>query len=550
MDANLAQYRRQEQINYEGGVLAKPADSYSELARAGDDMTQSGLSLMEQDLKAKRSDQMSRAALEVDKAYEELKKGFTPDNIDEWEAMTDRMHESLGPTMNKILTDGKARDEFSPYFERQKFNQSRSTTSEKRAVEANNYQRNYYRGFVESQDLAAEQSLLAEFNGKFRDQADITFGFKLKEDAKLSGEEITEENFGKYFEPKEGYESPIFESEGQRKSEAVRWYRGGKDKWDTVQKNKLTRELIGTALSAEDGEAIISSANTVAKARGFEFDQDDLDKLESNYRDTVTSAKRLAKENLEDLQQKNERAFDLRLGDPENKNPVTVTDVDEAYANGDIDQTAWKGFRKLIAEGPVKENDDEALMQMHEFENQVRKGEITSREGLNKIRELKGKVKSTEYDSVVAGLPKLYEGPEHIKTYFSLLDGWRTMGLDGNPLGDNNLEIAKNYNLYHKALTDWFKINPNATLEQADAAFKKIVGEPEAKKWFWKSVGKFFTPPPVHAVRAARLISEALELKKAIAKAKAKAKKAEYKAGDKRTINGVTYTFDGQFWKD
>jgi len=85
MEANLVQYRRQERIaGTAGNVLAKPTDSYGELEQIGKTMTKFGFALAEQELKAEYNDQTSRAALEVDKAYEELRKGFTPDNTDEW----------------------------------------------------------------------------------------------------------------------------------------------------------------------------------------------------------------------------------------------------------------------------------------------------------------------------------------------------------------------------------------------------------------------------------------------------------------------------------
>ena len=282
---DIAQYHRNvRRTATAGNVIANPSNSWGELERMGNTLTKFGFALAEQELKAEYNDQMSTAALEVDKAYEELRKGFTPDNTDEWEGMKDKMHESLEPTLAKILTNGKAQADFSPYFERQKFNQGRSLTNERRSVRAENHRRNYYRGFVESQNVAANQSLPADFKGKVIDQADITYGFQLKEDVQLPEEliDITEENFDKYFEPKEGYESPMFDSLEHRRSELLRWYRGTKEKYEVVQRKNISRELLGLALAAEDGEFILDNANAITEDKyGFEklFDLDEIDGL-------------------------------------------------------------------------------------------------------------------------------------------------------------------------------------------------------------------------------------------------------------------------------
>jgi len=87
------------------------------------------------------------------------------------------------------------------------------------------------------------------------------------------------------------------------------------------------------------------------------------------------------------------------------------------------------------------------------------------------------KLTDTTYDGIVAALPKLGTQPEHVKTYFDMLDTWRTAGtkLEDNLLGDTEIEQAKNYNKLHKRFSDWFEKNPDATLEQTDAAFQKLV---------------------------------------------------------------------------
>ena len=78
--------------------------------------------------------------------------------------------------------------------------------------------------------------------------------------------------------------------------------------------------------------------------------------------------------------------------------------------------------------------------------------------------------------------------------------------------------------------------SPQQIQEFLNSTFKPVVNH-----WFLKAIGRFFTPLPVHA---AKLIAKKRELDKT------KAAKVEYKVGDKRTINGATYTFDGQFWED
>ena len=309
-----------------------------------------------------------------------------------------------------------------------------------------------------------------------------------------------------------------------------------------VRKNMISDFIRQGALRTAD-ETYIKNPNKLVDEIGMHLDlgEDGEDEklftsaaqreLEKNYRIEKNAIDRIEKEKLEDAQQENERGYDLRLADPDHKNPVSVTEIDNAYANNDIDQTAWKGFRKLIAEGPVRENDDEALMRVHEIEEKVRRGEMTSREGLNEIRAFKTKIKSAEYDSAVAGLPKLETEPEHVKTYFSLLDSWLTAGegIDDNLLGDDELERAKNYNKYHKGFSEWVEANHDATLEQVDAAFKRIVSAPivRAKVFTLRNMLRAMVPPPI---QAAMLISKKRELSKA-KKIKAEFPEAYYEDG-------------------
>jgi len=303
------------------------------------------------------------------------------------------------------------------------------------------------------------------------------------------------------------------------------------------------------ALDADDPEAFFKNINkTIQEDKDFKknnlgienlFSTEDVDKLRAEY-NFIT---RKSEEKLKAFQKDNEKAFDLRLADPEQKNLPSVGEIDAAYENDEIDQTAWKGFRKLMDEGPKGKDDDEAVMAVNKIMGQVRKGVLSPEDALEQMKPYKTEMKPTTWNGKVDALQGLDGKSETAKTYFTMLEGMlagHETDYPGNPLGATRPERALAYNIANKKLTEFEENNPNATAQQWEEEWKKAVAEPVTKKWFLKAIGNFFTPIPVHV---AKTIME--ERRKT-----AKAGKSKYKSGDTRTVNGTTYTFDGQFWKD
>jgi hypothetical protein len=136
-------------------------------------------------------------------------------------------------------------------------------------------------------------------------------------------------------------------------------------------------------------------------------------------------------------------------------------------------------------------------MSVNEIKEEIRSGKRTPRDGYNAILPFADKLTDSTYDSVIAGLPALGTEPEHVKTYFDMLDKMLSgsgIPAENNLLGETPLERAKNYNKYHKAFSDVVERNPDMTIDQTDAAFKKIVGEPVAKAWVLKAIARFMSP--------------------------------------------------------
>jgi len=89
----------------------------------------------------------------------------------------------------------------------------------------------------------------------------------------------------------------------------------------------------------------------------------------------------------------------------------------------------------------------------------------------------------------------------------------------------------------------YYKEHPDATPDQKANAVEAILAP--AKEELAKEVvkRKWYNNPPWWTFGTPLWAQAKI-------REKLGGKKAEYKVGDKRTVNGVTYTYDGQYWKD
>jgi len=101
------------------------------------------------------------------------------------------------------------------------------------------------------------------------------------------------------------------------------------------------------------------------------------------------------------------------------------------------------------------------------------------------------------------------------------LTGVNLAGLSGDEVEDTKYRMHF-LSLYEQGLRDWIAENPTASGKE----FYQYASEEKMRYW-----------------------NTSLERMKAIAKQPI-IRKVEYKIGDTRTINGITYTFDGKKWND
>jgi hypothetical protein len=266
------------------------------------------------------------------------------------------------------------------------------------------------------------------------------------------------------------------------------------------------------ALESKDGgqptlveEGNINNLNKIANRLGYDgdaFSPAEIAEVKKTHADNKAYNKRIAKENLTAFQQKNEKAFDLRFADPQQADLPSIAEIDNAYARDDIDQAAWKGYRKLMAEGPAEQDDDEALMKVNEIREEVRAGRKFYRDGFDEIRKYKDKLKSTTYKTKIDDLAELDTVPAHGKVYYDYVAKFQadTKISDDNfnPLGATVGERAYNGNKLNQVLDEFHKNNPDASMADWDKAWKsakETIVKPEAEKWFWNWLWRYAYSP-------------------------------------------------------
>ena len=223
--------------------------------------------------------------------------------------------------------------------------------------------------------------------------------------------------------------------------------------------------------------------------------------------------------------------------------------ITEAADKGELDGTQIRETTRFLnsivnsADKSASENDPEVLAEAYK----IMTTDKTQKQKFENLMELKPKLKSTTVDGFVKDI---YE-PETIsneiyKQYSSAITGLKTGKMFSR-------ETSKNISFSVKAqemLRLFAKQNPDATEKEYEEFFNRLI-ENQTSWWgigpggksFWNSFRRekgelrYSLPRNIEAMEK----ETATPSKTAITK---------YKTGDTRTVNGITYTYDGKYWTD
>ena len=547
----IARYHRQvKQDPSAGNFIATPSNTYAADQQLFNTITQTALAIEAVDEKirvAEANDQLASASIQSDQAFEELRNSLDPNNTEDWaekegEFYKTRLEEIGGQIKNKY-----ARDEWPLRVEAKKAQYGRILGSQKRSVLARNFQENHRNMSASAMAISWEMPDYQEFNIFTADKMEVLHGLQLKEGSE-GDRELKIENFERVDEEKE---NPMFPDEKLRFSSGEIYLEGSKKGFNKKQVENFKDFMVETALKSDDGMEMLNLLRA-EDGKDIGLTNDDLDDIKRDYKTKKNYAKSVAIEQLIKHQQEIEKGFDLRFADPDMSKWPSVDEINTAYANDDIDQTAWKGFNKRQSEGAVEVDDDEAKMRVNEVRKQIMDGEITARKGLDEIRPYKDKLTASTYKTLTDGLPQLYEMPAHAKPYYGYIDTFMkdtkpSSDTHFNPLGETTAERALNGNRITSILDEFRKNNPDASYSDWDKEYKRAtetIVKNQVGSWWSRWIETSIS------IRNLKKYSKPGSSVKQMLKDKKASETSEYKSGDKRIVNGVTYTYDGQYWKD
>ena len=242
---DIAQYHRNvRRTATAGNVIANPSNSWGELERMGNTLTQFGMASEKQRLEAQYHDQINKAKLEISRKFEKYQNKLDPNNTDKWLDDLDNTQKSYGEIE---LSNEKANADFAGILENEKFNQKKSITDYRRAVDAQNFQRNYYVNKKEFMEMASRAQTPGDYDKSVLDSLKHLYGFQLKEGAV----KITPENL----ETVEDFTNPLFHTEELRKNEAEAWLKDSKELYDEVQIKNIYNQY--SLMAQENPEAVM-----------------------------------------------------------------------------------------------------------------------------------------------------------------------------------------------------------------------------------------------------------------------------------------------------
>ncbi len=278
----IAKYHRSVSLLASAGnVIPRQSDSYAELGRLGQAITQFGLESEQQRLKAEEYDQLTNAENQVDREYDELFNSLDPNDTESW---ADIIEKKSYDEITKSVTNSKAQAKWGPRLEAKKLRQKRSVLSYRRTIDTRNYQRNYYLNFNNAIEAAGNQELPEDYDQVLIGRIESLQGLRPKEgvvEQIVTGTvEITPENIGSLFESVDDYDNPMFKDYELRINEAKALVKAASEE----KKKKFMEDQLEIALSLPEELGYIDKINT--DDWPFDLDSDDITDLKRKYQTT------------------------------------------------------------------------------------------------------------------------------------------------------------------------------------------------------------------------------------------------------------------------
>lgn len=216
--------------------------------------------------------------------------------------------------------------------------------------------------------------------------------------------------------------------------------------------------------------------------------------------------------------------------------------LDSILNNPDISAAELRTLTSLYdtkIEGMAKkspaENDPYALADAYK----IMTADLSQQQKFERLMALKPQLKSTTVDGFIADIYKPETVSNEIyKQYSSAITNLKTSKVFSADLTENiNLSIKA-----QQLLRRFAEENPDATEKEYAEFFNKLI-ENQARWWAILPGGRPWSGRRKQAELRASIPRniEAIQKENTM---------KQYKVGDKRTVNGVTYTFDGEYWMD
>ena len=295
---------------------------------------------------------------------------------------------------------------------------------------------------------------------------------------------------------------------------------------------------------AKSDPKALDQANDYIENQGFQFSTDEIADLKKRYLDN----QRLAGASVKAQSEQIESDLSSRIVALNFSKPQTFEEVEalrrEIATNKLLDGTQIRELSHFLdsqitnAGKSADENDSDALAEAYKTMTST----MNQKQKFEKLMSLKPKLKNTTVDGFIQDIYKPDTVSNEIyKAYSSAITSLQTGKMFSTETTQNiNLSVKA-----HDLLRLFAEQNPDATEEEYAKFFNRLI-ENQTSAWsimpggksFWNSLRRekgelrYSIPRNIEA------------LQKEIGKTK------QYKIGDKRTINGVTYTYDGQYWTD
>ncbi len=282
----IEQYQRREiPIGSAGNVISRQPNSYAELGRLGETMTDIGFAMEEQRLKVQYHDEMTSAQLEFKKRSLEHEESLDPNNTDQWEADTDIFQKQTSDEILSKMKHGKAKDDASAWMKEENLYNKKAISTYRTQMDFRNASANYRNNRPLAIENAAKQPSEYQYDNSRLGWVRSQYGMELK-DPKGPVEMDNLQTV------KEGYDSPIFPTEELRRSEVAVFLSDTNKLREQYQKDALSDRIVGEALAMEPEQAMshIDATTEIArreygKKEDF-FDNKELNSLKSEYNQT------------------------------------------------------------------------------------------------------------------------------------------------------------------------------------------------------------------------------------------------------------------------